>query len=373
MRMKRLMCAGLLALAAAGGILGANQYFQRLAETEGPYGTEPPNPSNPGWPPAELSSNASSGEQEVWAPGLVPNDFGPRHQQAEPRLRYFPHRTQAIEMAQADGRNGKPATADKPPYQSEPAPLPMPHEAAPLTRPQSGNWLRKLIAQELPQAPPEEQRVWSEELRGLSPEMVRDILRMRKDITAGPQPPALNETFPPLPDWSEPPANLDPARQTLPPLPQDDLAAGVHSVTNRLEPSLRAVEQARDVVLNNLANANTIGFKRSRVVLEALPYQTLQAGRSEDEAAGPGTSMGSGVVLSGTPIDASQGPLKKTNQPLDVAIDGPGFFRIEVGSGVFYTRCGQWSFSDKGELCLASGGKLRPLAPRSWCPRIRSR
>ena len=111
---------------------------------------------------------------------------------------------------------------------------------------------------------------------------------------------------------------------------------------------------------------------------------------------GPGTSMGLGVILSGTPIDASQGPLKKTNQPLDVAIDGPGFFqiegggdgvsepvgvdirgitenpsgvtRIDIGPEVLYTRSGHWSFNDKGELCLVSGGKLRPLVPRVSVP-----
>ncbi len=352
MRMNRWMLVGLFALAAAGGILGANGYFQRLGETENGYKSLNRTASN--WPPAE---HFPSAPEKNWPSAFPPDDFGTAQQKPEPRRRYFPHPTQSIEMAQADDRANKPAAAGKPIFQNEPGPLPIPHRAAPLATPQSANWLKEIIAQELPEATDEEQRVWSEELRGLSPEMVRDILRMRNDLTPGPLSPRLGAKSP-----------TGPLTAPLFPPPADELPMNVHSVASRLEPSLAAVEQARDVILNNLANANTIGFKRSRVIMEPLPYQTLQAGVSEKEAAGPGTSMGLGVVLSETPIDASQGTIQKTNQPLDVAIEGTGFFQIEADGDMFYTRSGHLSFNDEGGLCLLSGGKLRPLAPRILVP-----
>ena len=386
MRVNRLMFVGLLALAVAVGLLGANGYFQRLPHTEnaGPPRLHPPKPSAPDWPPAGHFPPAINGSEENWLSAYPSDDFKSlenRSQDDGPTRRYFPHRTQAIEMAQADEPKGKPA-ADKPFLPNVPAPLPMPHQAAPLAKPQSANWLRELIAQELPKASADEQRVWTEELRGLAPEMVRDILRMRKNVMTDPQSPRLGTRPPKAPEWPDESEASDPLSPPFDVVPSD-----AHSVASRLEPSLAAVEQARDVILNNLANAHTIGFKRSRIVLESLPYQSLREGPPEEA----GAAVGLGVILAGTPMDASQGPLKKTNQPLDVAVDGLGFFQIEVdgdgrsepigvdlrgvaedpsgvirinvGPEVLYTRCGSWSLNEKGELCLAAGGKRRPILP----------
>src|SRR5437588_12137612 len=108
---------------------------------------------------------------------------------------------------------------------------------------------------------------------------------------------------------------------------------------------LRALSTRIDVVANNLANAETTAFKRSRVNFEDLMYLMLkQPGvtNQEGDVAPSGTFVGLGTKISNTQIDLEQGSLESTNRPLDVGIQGNGFFAVQlingVGDGIGYTR-----------------------------------
>src|SRR5438045_2799351 len=128
---------------------------------------------------------------------------------------------------------------------------------------------------------------------------------------------------------------------------------------NSAATGLRALSTRIDVVANNLANAETTAFKRSRVNFEDLMYQTLKQPGSVNAAGDKSPSgifVGLGVKISNTQIDTEQGSLQNTGAPLDVAIQGNGFFKVKiidtVGDGTGYTRNGAFFINDKGELVL---------------------
>src|SRR5579872_7423236 len=95
---------------------------------------------------------------------------------------------------------------------------------------------------------------------------------------------------------------------------------------------------------NNPANVNTTGFKQDRAVFEDLLYQNqTQAGAdtSQTTQSPSGMSIGTGVQVMATEKDYSQGSLTQTGNPLDLAIQGQGFFQIQMPDGtVAYTRDG---------------------------------
>src|SRR5438034_5378896 len=116
---------------------------------------------------------------------------------------------------------------------------------------------------------------------------------------------------------------------------------------NSAATGLRALSTSIDVTANNLANAETTSFKRSRVNFEDLMYQVLKqpgAVNGVGDKTPAGLFVGLGVKISNTQIDVSEGPLENTGQPLDVAISGNGFFRVKVldtiGDGIGFTRNG---------------------------------
>src|SRR5437588_1377219 len=94
---------------------------------------------------------------------------------------------------------------------------------------------------------------------------------------------------------------------------------------------LRALSTRIDVVANNLANAETTGFKRSRVNFEDLMYLMLKqpgTANQQGDVAPSGIFVGLGTKISNTQIDLEQGSLEGTNNPLDVGIQGNGFFAV---------------------------------------------
>lgn len=130
---------------------------------------------------------------------------------------------------------------------------------------------------------------------------------------------------------------------------------------------LDAAETRLDVVSNNVANSATFAFKRSDVNFADFFYQVLDLpGADLDPPSGVGVEFGKGVLLGSTVLDLTQGPLTE-GLDLDVAINGPGFFRVVDGAGnVFYTRLG--TFQPKGEavagpLNLQLGGNVVLLDP----------
>jgi flagellar basal-body rod protein FlgG len=139
---------------------------------------------------------------------------------------------------------------------------------------------------------------------------------------------------------------------------------------NSAATGLRALSTSIDVTANNLANAETTAFKRSRTNFEDLMYLVLKqpgATNSEGDKTPAGIFVGLGVKISNTAIDVSQGPLENTGGPLDVAIQGPGFFKVKiidtVGDGIGYTRNGAFFVNDKGELVLGIGDGYKLIPP----------
>lgn len=119
-----------------------------------------------------------------------------------------------------------------------------------------------------------------------------------------------------------------------------------------------------DIIANNLANVNTTGFKKSRPEFQDLMYQTL---RTTGATAGAGirqpmeVQVGNGAVPVATPKDFTQGDIAPTNNPLDVAIQGEGFFQIRRPDGTFaYTRDGTLKMSSDGMLVTAQGYIVEP-------------
>jgi flagellar hook-basal body protein len=138
-----------------------------------------------------------------------------------------------------------------------------------------------------------------------------------------------------------------------------------------MDPALRAAasgmlaQQLRtEVIANNLANVNTTGFKRSRAQFEDLLYQTVQGaavlGQAESQTH-PAVQIGRGTRLTAVERLHAQGNLETTNRPLDVAIEGEGFFQVQVGNGqLAYTRDGGFQISDQGVLVTSQGYVVQP-------------
>ncbi len=127
---------------------------------------------------------------------------------------------------------------------------------------------------------------------------------------------------------------------------------------------LDAQQTQLDVVSNNLANVSTTGFKKSRAVFEDLLYQTIrQAGAqsSQQTQLPSGFQLGVGVRTVATERLFEQGSLQQTSNPLDVAINGKGFFQVQMPDGsLAYTRDGSFQVDNQGNLVTASGYALLP-------------
>ncbi len=125
---------------------------------------------------------------------------------------------------------------------------------------------------------------------------------------------------------------------------------------------LSALSMELDVIANNLANINTTGFKGSRLNFQDLMYvEKKQAGveNTNGDQRPMGLSVGLGVEASGTHKNFAPGPAQATGKPLDVMIEGIGFFQVSVendlsSSGTAYTRAGNFAMNSEGELVLAT-------------------
>ena len=127
---------------------------------------------------------------------------------------------------------------------------------------------------------------------------------------------------------------------------------------------LEAQQTRMAVVAQNLANVNTTGFKRGRVIFEDLLYQNIvQSGglTSEQTEAPTGLSLGTGVRIVATDKQFTQGNIINTNNQLDIAIQGRGFFEIALPDGSqAYTRDGTFQRDDQGQMVTSSGYALQP-------------
>lgn len=138
---------------------------------------------------------------------------------------------------------------------------------------------------------------------------------------------------------------------------------------------LRALNTRLDVIANNLANVNTEGFKTSRANFEELLYiERAQPGveNNNGDQRPTGLYVGLGVKVSGTQQDFSQGAPVPSENPLDLYIQGKGFFQVEVqddfgAGGIAYTRAGNFTRNSEGDLVLANSDGRR-LVPRINIP-----
>ncbi len=127
---------------------------------------------------------------------------------------------------------------------------------------------------------------------------------------------------------------------------------------------MQAQQTQLDVISHNLANVATAGFKRGNAVFEDLIYQNLRqvGANSSDQSNLPtGLQLGLGVRTVATARSYTQGSLQQTGNNLDVAINGNGFFQVELPDGsTAYTRDGSFKLSAQGELVTNSGYRVLP-------------
>ncbi len=127
---------------------------------------------------------------------------------------------------------------------------------------------------------------------------------------------------------------------------------------------LDAQQTRMSVISNNLANVNTFGFKKDRAVFNDLLYQTVRqpgAQSSQSTELPSGLMTGTGVRVVATEKLHSQGSVFQTDNPLDVAISGNGFFEILMPDGsTAYTRDGSFQRDSQGQIVTANGFILQP-------------
>ena len=120
-----------------------------------------------------------------------------------------------------------------------------------------------------------------------------------------------------------------------------------------------------DVIANNLANVNTVGFKRSRAEFQDLFYEEIRAARNNDGEQAEGSPLplevGQGIRAIATQKLFGQGAIQATNNELDIAIEGAGFFRLQMPDGTqAYTRNGAFTRDSDGRLVTIEGQPLDP-------------
>ena len=127
---------------------------------------------------------------------------------------------------------------------------------------------------------------------------------------------------------------------------------------------MRVQQQNVDNIANNLANASTVGFKRTRLEFQDLLYQNM---RTAGGAANASSSLPVGLQIGlGARSVASekifiQGDFKQTENPLDMVIEGSGFFQVRQSNGdLAYTRSGQFHLNNQGQVVTATGESLEP-------------
>ncbi|MBO4314219.1 MAG: flagellar basal-body rod protein FlgG [Desulfovibrio sp.] len=118
-----------------------------------------------------------------------------------------------------------------------------------------------------------------------------------------------------------------------------------------------------DVISNNLANVNTTGFKKSRAEFEDLMYQTMKiagAVTEGDNRLPVGIQVGLGTRPTSVHKFYTQGDFQNTGNALDVAIEGDGFFQVDVNGELMYTRAGAFKLNQDGTVVNANGYILQP-------------
>jgi flagellar basal-body rod protein FlgG len=127
---------------------------------------------------------------------------------------------------------------------------------------------------------------------------------------------------------------------------------------------MKAQELNLDNIANNLANANTVGYKSRRAQFQDLMYQNVLApgtAAGQQSIVPTGLQLGLGTHAASNEIVFTEGSFTETDNPLDMVIQGNGFFQVLQPSGTLaYTRAGQFQFDKDGNLVTSSGMPLQP-------------
>jgi len=127
---------------------------------------------------------------------------------------------------------------------------------------------------------------------------------------------------------------------------------------------MEAQQLYMDTISHNLANVNTTGYKRTKMEFQDLMYQTLKepgVKNSEGEMAPAGIEVGLGVKPAATQRIFEQGSVNQTGNPMDVAIQGDGFYQVNMPDGtIAYTRDGSFKQSSDGTIVTSSGYTIAP-------------
>jgi flagellar basal-body rod protein FlgG len=131
---------------------------------------------------------------------------------------------------------------------------------------------------------------------------------------------------------------------------------------------LTASSSALSTIANNLANLNTVGFRKRRVQFQDLMYQNMivPGSAATQQTVAAGLQIGLGTRPAATEIIQSQGDFSQTGNPLDVTIKGQGFFQVTLPNGeTAYTRSGAFHLDSQGNLVTSEGN---PIAPAITLP-----
>lgn len=120
-----------------------------------------------------------------------------------------------------------------------------------------------------------------------------------------------------------------------------------------------------EVISNNIANMNTVAFKKQRAEFQDLLYQTMEAAGAQSSDQGTivptGVQVGAGVKAGSVYRIATQGTMTQTSNQLDMAIDGRGFFQVQLPTGeTGYTRAGNFAVNDQGQMVTQAGYLIEP-------------
>ena len=120
-----------------------------------------------------------------------------------------------------------------------------------------------------------------------------------------------------------------------------------------------------ETISNNIANMNTVGFKKQRAEFQDLLYTNVSRQGAQSSDAGTvvptGIQLGSGVKTGTIYRITEQGTMTKTDNKFDLAINGKGYFQVQMPSGdTGYTRAGNFAINDQGQLCTVDGYLVQP-------------
>jgi flagellar basal-body rod protein FlgG len=120
-----------------------------------------------------------------------------------------------------------------------------------------------------------------------------------------------------------------------------------------------------EVISNNIANMNTVGYKRQRAEFQDLLYQNMERAGAQSSDQGTvvptGIQVGAGVKTGSVYRITEQGAMTQTGNKLDVGIDGRGFLQVLMPTGeIAYTRAGNLSVNDQGQLVTVDGYQIQP-------------